>query len=183
MPAHLVGDRQRLAGRVVVAHEHAVALGDEPVVAVAAHLELEPEARPAQLARPDEDADVLVERRRRAVVDVALGEDEPEPAPASGRVAGQRPLHVRDPRCLEVAQELDVVEVTHRVEVAEAHALDDREVAHRLTGIWIRAIALTRNQNSVPARAMTASATAASPTPFAPTRASAAPTTVSARII
>ena len=49
-----------------------------------------------------------------------------------GSCSGTSVAHVRDPRGLEVAQEHDVVEVAHRVEVAEADALavDERPVAH-----------------------------------------------------
>src|SRR3954451_7514659 len=152
----LVRNRLGLPLCVVVAHEHAVALGHEPVVGFRTHLELEPDARALQLARPHPRADLLVVERGRAVPDVALGEDEPERLAARGRAPGDDRADVVDPRGLEEAQELHVVHVLHGVEVAEAHALHHREApvltAHSAWlsggGIWIRAIALTRNQNS-----------------------------------
>src|SRR5262252_6914237 len=67
------------ARAVVVAHEHAVAVRDQAVVRVDAHLELQPDARAPQLAGPDPGPHLLAVVRRRAVADVALGEDEAEP--------------------------------------------------------------------------------------------------------
>src|SRR4028119_2467489 len=74
-------------------------------------------------------------RRRLAVVGAARGKAPPDPAAlrAGGRVGrDQRPQEV-DARRLEVAQEDDVVEVAHGVEVAEAHALlvDEPHVSWR----------------------------------------------------
>ena len=105
--------------------------------------------------------DEELEVHRRAVVDVALGEDQPEATVREGLVAGRDGVQVRDPGRLVVAQIDDVVEVAHGVEVAEADALDVRVgPAHEERvgrwGIWIRAIALTRNQKSVPAARITA---------------------------
>src|SRR5215216_6067126 len=77
-PPHVFGEGLRPPGRVVVAHEHAPAVGHEAAIALGAHLEVELQARALQLARPDPRADLVVEERRRAVRDVALGEDEPE---------------------------------------------------------------------------------------------------------
>src|SRR5436190_9667182 len=74
----LLGNRLGLPGGVVVPHEHAPALGHEPPVRLRAHLESEPQARACELARPDVRADLLVVMSRRAVRDVALGEDEAE---------------------------------------------------------------------------------------------------------
>src|SRR4051794_39900849 len=158
-PSQVVRNRPRPALHVVVAHQHAVAVGDQPPIVVRPHLESELEARACELARPHEGADLLVEERRRAVGDVALGEDEPELLPPGRSTLRKEGADEVDSRRLEEAQELDVVHVLHRVEVAEAHALDHREpavLAHGFrSGIWIRAIALTRNQNSVPADAIT----------------------------
>jgi hypothetical protein len=64
---------------------------------------------------------------------MALGEDEPELLRAIGRVLREEVGDVLDPRGLEEAEELDVVEVLHRVEIAEPHPLHHREalaVAH-----------------------------------------------------
>ena len=73
-------------------------------------------------------ADLLVEERRRAVVDVALGEDEaPVVLGLGGPVRGDDRRDVGDPRALEELQERDVVQVAHRVEVAEAHLVGVRE--------------------------------------------------------
>src|SRR4051794_22662771 len=80
-PSQVVRNRPRLALHVVVAHEHAVAVGDQPPIGLRAHLETELEARARDLAGPHERADLLVEERRRAIGDVALGEDEPELLP------------------------------------------------------------------------------------------------------
>src|SRR5438067_6877662 len=88
-----------------------------------------------------------------------------------GFVLGEDAHQVVDPRGLEEAQVLDVVHVLHRVEVAEAHALHDREgalgrsavravaVAHSRCsgGICKRAIAFTSFQNRTPAGRMIAS--------------------------
>src|SRR5689334_12604502 len=156
--AQLVRDGPRFAGAVVVADEHAVAVRDQAIVGVDAHLELEPDARAAQLAWPDEGPHLLAVVRGRAVADVALGEDEPELA-AARLVLGRDCRQVVDPRGLEEAQELDVVHVLHRVEVAEADALHHREgglgrapvplgVRHSGSGICIRAMAFTSFQNS-----------------------------------
>src|SRR5438874_1958640 len=81
----LFRDRPRRALGVVVAHEHAVAVRDQAAVALGAHLEPELQARPAELRRPHVRPYLLVEERGRAVVDVALGEDEAE------LVLGRRP--------------------------------------------------------------------------------------------
>src|SRR3954471_9923435 len=159
----LVRNRLRLALRVVVAHEHAVALGHQAVVGLRAHLELEPDARALELARPHVRADLLVVERRRAVRDVALGEDESEGLAARGSAARDDGADVVDPRGLEEAEELDVVHVLHGVEVAEAHPLHHREPPVRAqglrSGICMRAIAFTRNQNRVPAAPITTSVT------------------------
>jgi hypothetical protein len=73
-----VGNRLSAAFRVVVADERAPAVRDHPIVALDAHLEAELEARALQLGGPDERADLVAVVRRRAVGDVALGEDEAE---------------------------------------------------------------------------------------------------------
>src|SRR3954454_312900 len=160
--SHGVRDGLRLARFVVVADERAPAVGHEPVVAVDPHLEAEPQRRALQLARPDVGADHVAEEGRRPVGDVALGEDEAELAPLRRRVLGRELQHVVDPRGLEEAQELDVVHVLHRVEVAEAHPLDGGEARHRcgLCGIWMRAIDLTSFQNRTPETTITATAIA-----------------------
>src|SRR5947209_2592948 len=161
--AQLLRNRLRLPLLVVVADEHAVAVRDQPSVRLRAHLEVELEARALELRRADEGADLLVEERRRAVGDVALGEDEAKRAAGGRGVVGRQRPHVVDPGRLEEAQELGVVHVLHRVEVAEADALDRREGfavgAHSRVDrsvSWMRPIARTRYQNSVPATAMTA---------------------------
>src|SRR3954451_5012994 len=166
LAAHCVRDRLRPARLVVVADERAPALGHEPVVALGAHLEGEPEARALQLGRPDVRADHVAEERGRPVADVALGEDEAELPALGRRVLGRELDHVVDSRGLEEPQELDVVHVLHRVEVAEADALDGGEaLAHRRGwgrwGICMRAIARTLNQNSAPAGTMMATAMSA----------------------
>src|SRR4051812_31357578 len=84
--AHRLRDRLRRACLVVVADERAPAVGHEPVVAVHAHLEAEPERGPLQLGRPDVGPDHVAEDRGSAVGDVALGEDEAELTPLGGRV-------------------------------------------------------------------------------------------------
>src|SRR3954447_4196607 len=154
--AHGVRDRLRRARLVVVADERAPAVGHEPVVCLGAHLEREPQRRALELARPDVGADHVAEEGGCFVGDVALGEDEAELPALCRRVVGRELDHVVDPGGLEEAQELDVVHVLHRVEVAEAHALEGREGVvgpHRRgrSGIWMRAITLTLNQNSAPA--------------------------------
>src|SRR5919197_427661 len=159
--AQLFGHRLRLAGAVVVSHKNAVAVGHQPAVRLAAHLKLEADAGAPQLTRPDPCSDLLAVVRGRAVADVALGEDEAE-ASAARVVGGRDGGHVVDPRGLEEAQELDVVHVLKRVEVAEANSLNHREgvvrrgavplgLRHRRSGIWIRAIAFTSFQNRTPA--------------------------------
>src|SRR4051794_34419360 len=105
--AQLGRDRARLARFVVVPDEGSPAVRHEPVVAVRAHLEPEPERRALELRRPDPGADPVAEERRRAVRDVALGEDEPELAPLRRRVVGRELKHVVDPRGLEEPEELD----------------------------------------------------------------------------
>src|SRR3954465_14208429 len=162
LAAHGVRDRLRPARLVVIADERAPALGHQPVFVLGAHLEGEPEARALQLGRPDVRADQVAEERGRPVGDVALGEDEAELPPLGRRVLGRELDHVVDSRGLEEAQELDVVHVLHRVEVAEADALDGGEARHRcgLCGIWMRAIDLTSFQNRTPETTITATAIA-----------------------
>src|SRR5690349_3435197 len=101
----LVGNRLRPSSAVVVAHEHPVAVRDRAVGRVDALLELETGARAPQLARPHEGAHLLAVVRRRAVADVALGEDEPE-LPAARLVLRRDGREVVDARGLEEAQEL-----------------------------------------------------------------------------
>src|SRR4051794_16768132 len=79
--SHRLRDRLRSARLVVVADERPPAVGHEPVVAVDAHLEAEPERGALDLRGPDVGADHVAEERRRAVGDVALGEDEAELPP------------------------------------------------------------------------------------------------------
>src|SRR4051812_11201326 len=122
--AHRLGQPRRALGRVVVADQPAVADGD--LALTHAHVEAHLEGRAADLADRALDRDLLVEGHRRAVPDVALGEDQAEPV-ARLRVAravlrDQR-AQERDTRRLEVPQEDDVVEVAIRVEVAEADPL------------------------------------------------------------
>src|SRR5215212_490756 len=107
---------------VVEADEPAVAVGDEPVVHC--HRKAHLERRAADLADRALDRDLLVEVDGRAVVDMALREDQATPAGFRMRrvVLREQVAHEGDPRRLEVAQEDDVVEVAHRVEVAEADA-------------------------------------------------------------
>src|SRR5438132_5734361 len=158
-PPELLGDRPGFALGVVVADEHPVPVGDQAAVALGAHLEAELQARPGELARPHEGPDLLVEERRRSVVDVALGEDEAELVLGRRLAARHERAYEVDSCGLEEAQELDVVQVLQRVQVAEADTLDHREPlvrGHgRRSGIWMRAIALTRNQKSVPEAAIT----------------------------
>src|SRR5204863_4755706 len=71
-----IRERRGLLLRVVEPDEPAVALGREPLLD--AHLEHDLERRAANLADAALDGDLLVEVDGRAVVDVALGEDEPE---------------------------------------------------------------------------------------------------------
>src|SRR3954468_717900 len=160
--AQLVGNGSRLARLVVVADERSPAVGHEPVVALGAHLEAELERRSIQLRRPDVGADQVAEERRRAVGDVALGEDEAElPAPRRS-VVGRELQHVVDAGGLEEPEELDVVHVLHGIEVTEADALDGGEAlcghlrGSGRFGIWIRAIALTSFQKSQPEAPITA---------------------------
>ena len=123
--------RGALAG-VVIPDQPPVSLGSEAIAD--AHLEAQLEGRPADLADPAADGDLLVEAHGRAVVDVALGEDEAEALALGigGRVLREQIADERDARRLEVAQEDDVVEVAHRVEVAEAHPLAmDVDPRHR----------------------------------------------------
>src|SRR2546423_2807897 len=162
--ADLVWQRAWLPGAVVVSDERAPAVRDQAIVGLDPHLEAQPETRPLHLQRPYPGADLVPEERRRAVRDVALREDEPEGPAAAGCVPGERVAEPVDPRGLEEAQELHVVHVLHGVEVAEPHPLHHREAVppglgaqrERRSGIWIRARALTRNQNSAPQGTRTA---------------------------
>src|SRR5436305_4018056 len=166
--AQLVGNGSRLSRLVVVADERAPAVCDEPIAALGAHLEAELERRAPQLTRPDVGADLVAEEGRRAVGDVALGEDEAELPAVRGRVVGRELEHEVDPGGLEEPEELDVVHVLHRVEVAEADALERAEGARRTLrahrrrsgrlGIWMRAIAFTSFQKSNPETRITATA-------------------------
>src|SRR5205085_2818919 len=162
--ADFVGQRARRAGAVVVSYQRPPAVRHQPVVGLDPHLEPQPEAGALHLERADPGADLVPEERRRAIRDVALREDESERPAAAGSVARERVAEPVDPSGLEEAQELDVVHVLHRVEVAEAHPLHRREPVSpalgaqrgRRSGIWILASALTRNQNSAPHGASTA---------------------------
>src|SRR5256714_11863204 len=162
--AQRVRDRPRFARLVVVSDERAPAVCDQPVVALGAHLERQLQGRALQLARPDVGADLVAEERRCPVGDVALGEDQAELPALGWRVVGRDLQHVVDPRRLEEAQELDVVHVLHRVEVAEADSLEGGEAPAQRRGsgrfgIWMRAIALTSFQKSQPERPITATET------------------------
>src|SRR6059058_3577256 len=162
--AQHVRDRPRFTRLVVVSDERAPAVGHKAILALGAHLEGEPERRALQLARPDVGADLVAEERGRPVGDVALREDEPELAPGRWRVLGRELEHVVDPRGLEEAQELHVVHVLHRVQVAESDSLDGGEALTQRRGsgrfgIWFRAIALTSFQKSQPERPITATET------------------------
>src|SRR3954454_20968870 len=122
-----VRNRPRLTRLVVVADERAPAVRDDALVALGAHLEAELERRAPQLRGPDVGADQVAEERGRPVSDVALREDVSELTALRGRVVGRELEHVVDPGRLEEAQELNVVHVLHRVEVAEADALNTGE--------------------------------------------------------
>ena len=74
--AELIGEVRRLLRGVVEADEDAVALGRQPLAD--AHLERDPERRAAHVGDRARDGDLLVVVDGRAVVDVALGEDEAE---------------------------------------------------------------------------------------------------------
>src|SRR3954453_10906554 len=159
-----VRDRARFAPLVGVPDERSPPVGHEPLVGFGAHLEGELQRRALELARPDVGADLVAEERRGLVRDVALGEYEAELPALCGRVVGRELQHVVDSRRLEEAQEFHVVHVLHRVEVAEADALHDREALAHLRGsgrfgIWMRAIALTSFQKSQPDSTITATET------------------------
>src|SRR3954451_21442768 len=159
----VIRNRPRCLLAVVVAHEHAVPLGHPPPAALGTHLETQLQARALELHRPHVGPYLLVEEGRGPVVDVALGEDPPESVVRRGPAVRHPRAHVVDARRLEEAQELDVVQVLHRVEIAEANPLHHREAlvaAHSGgSGICMRAMAFTRNQNSALAAAITSNVT------------------------
>src|SRR5215212_9787791 len=82
--------------RVVVTDEGSPPVGDHPIVGFDAHLEAELQARSLQLERPHERPDLVAILRRRAVRDVALGEDEAEGARRRGHVFGRERREVFD---------------------------------------------------------------------------------------
>src|SRR5436305_12567632 len=122
-PAQLLAplgrDGDWLAAPVVVRDLNALGVGDD--LAVDGQLVLEVEALGAEPAGADGDLDLPPEAHRGPEVDLDPRDDqvhvlEPDREPLL--------LEERDPRLLEVGQEDCVVDVTHRVEIAEAHLLD-----------------------------------------------------------
>src|SRR3954453_1500849 len=140
--AETAGQRGRPAGGVVVADQRAPAVGQQAIAHL--HLEVHAEARALDVARADGRREDLVVVARRAVVDMALREDQAEVVGRRRVVVGRDRPQVLDPRRLEEAQELDVVQMPHGIEVAEADALlvnehrpDPRRARPRVVSYWL----------------------------------------------
>src|SRR5947209_17558712 len=67
--------------------------------------------------------DQLVKAPRGAVVDLALGKDQTEVDRIRRIVRRQQLAEVGDPRGFEETKERNVVEVAHRIEIAEADSI------------------------------------------------------------
>src|SRR6185295_13471014 len=112
-----VWQRHRVAGGVVVADHDRLAVRKLLIAGRVDDLVDQPEARPAEIADRQTDFQLVAEMRRRAVVAFRARDDDSRMrCRAAGQLAPERQAAL-----LEIGEIDGVIDVPHRVAVAEAH--------------------------------------------------------------